>query len=477
MRYLPICTVFKWEGIGMPQETLSDLVAATATKFGIPGVAVGVWADGREAYACHGVTSLDNPLPVNPDTLFLLGSVTKTYTATALLRLVADGRVQLDAPVRRYVPELRLKDEHAAARVTVLNLLNHTAGLDWGLIADFGEGNDALAAYVARMAELDLIGPPGDRASYSQAGYDLAGRILEKVTNLTYERAVASLVLEPLGLSHSFYARDDVMTRRFAVGHNRDQDGTLSIARLWRRSRGDNPGGGLASSVADQLRWARFHLGDGRTPGGTRVLPAEALHQMQQPTVALRASSLGDAIGIGWFLREVDGVRTVGHGGSANGQFAELLTVPERDFAVVALANAGPDGTNCNQTIVRRALQAYLGVTDRDPQPLPYDQARARELVGSYEIDAMTATIGTDGTQLLLEVRIKPEIRAAADKELPPDIESSEFGLLGGDGDEYVITSGALTGQRGFFTRDGSGTVVGVDLAGRLFNRIQTASQ
>src|SRR6266508_520893 len=192
----------------MAHNPLSDFVEATTAKFGIPGVAVGVWADGRETYACHGVTSIDNPLPVDPDTLYVLGSVTKTFTATTLMRLVAEGRVELDAPVRRYVPELRLADE----------------------------------------------------------------------------RAVASLLFEPLGLSHSFFARDDIMTRRFAVGHNRGEDGTLSIARLWRRWRGENPGGGLASSAADQLRWARFHLGDGRAESGVRVLPAEVLHRMKQPT-------------------------------------------------------------------------------------------------------------------------------------------------------------------------------------------------
>jgi CubicO group peptidase (beta-lactamase class C family) len=462
----------------MSQDTLSEFVEATATEFAIPGVAVGVWADGREAYACHGVTSIDNPLPVDPDTLFLLGSLTKTYTATTLMRLAADGRVELDAPVRRYVPELRLKNEHAAAQITVLQLLNHTAGLDFGFIDDFGEGDDALASYVARMAELELIAPPGERTSYSQAGYNLAGRLIEKVTGLTFERAVASLVLEPLGLQHSFFARDDVMTRRFVVGHNRDQDGTLSIARLWRRSRGDNPGGGLASSVADQLGWARFHLGDGRAQGSGRVLPAELLGRMRQPTAALRASTLGDAIGIGWFLRDLDGVGTVGHGGSANGQFAELLTVPEQDFAVVALSNAGPDdGLAFNQAVVRWALQTYLGVIDRDPQPLPYDRARAQEVVGSYENEVMTLTIGTDGAGLTLKGGIKPEIRAAADKELPPDIPPAELGLLPGDGDEYAVTSGGLKGLRGFFTRDDSGAVVGVDLAGRLFNRVPAASQ
>jgi CubicO group peptidase (beta-lactamase class C family) len=461
----------------MAQDTLSEFVEATATEFAIPGVAVGVWADGREAYVCHGVTSVDNPLPVDPDTLFLLGSITKTYTATTLMRLAADGRVELDAPVRRYVPELRLKNEHAAAQITVLQLLNHTAGLDFGFIDDFGEGDDALASYVARMAELELIAPPGERTSYSQAGYNLVGRLIEKVTGLTFERAVASLVLEPLGLRHSFFARDDVMTRRFVVGHNGDQDGTLSIARLWRRSRGDNPGGGLASSVADQLGWARFHLGDGRAQGSGRVLPAELLGRMRQPTARLRASTLGDAIGIGWFLREVDGVGTVGHGGSANGQFAELLTVPERGFAVVALANAGPDdGLAFNQVVVRRALQTYLGVIDRDPEPLPYDRARAQEVVGSYENEVMTLTIGTDGAGLTLMGGIKPEIRAGADKELPPDLPPAAMGLLPGDTDEYIITEGGMKGLRGFFTRDQRGAVVGVDLAGRLFNRAPAAS-
>jgi len=461
----------------MSHITLSDFVEATATKFGIPGVAVGIWADGQEVYACHGVTSVDNPLPVDRDTLYVLGSVTKTYTATALMRLVAEGRVELEAPVRRYVPELVLADERAAAEVTVLNLLNHTSGLGWDLLVDTGEGDDALAGFVAKLAELELIAPPGARASYSQAGYSLLGRVIEKAVGMPYEKAIAALVFEPLGLSHSFFAPDDVITRRFAVGHNRGEDGTLSIGRLWRGPRCRNPGGGLASSVANQLRWARFHLGDGRAESGARVLPAELLHQMKQPTVELRGSSLGDALGIGWFLRDIDGVRTVGHGGSANGQFAELLTVPERDFAVVSLSNAGPGGIPFNQAVVRWALQTYLGVTDQDPEPLPYDEARAGEVVGSYELDVMTLTIGTDGAGLRLDVRIKPEIRAASDSEMPPDYAPAAIGLLPGDTDEYIVTEGGLKGLRGFFTRDESGAVVGVDIAGRLFSRVPTASE
>lgn len=460
----------------MSHDALSGFGEETAAEFGIPGVAVGVWADGRETYACHGVTSIDNPLPVDRDTLFVLGSVTKTFTATALMCLVVQGQVELDAPVRRHVPELVLADERAAAQITVLNLLNHTSGLGWGIPVDTGDGDDALAVNVAKLAEVEQVSPPGARASYSQAAYNLAGRIVEKVTGLTYERAVASLLLEPLGLAHSFYSLGDAITRRLAVGHNPGEDATMSVARLWKHWRGNNPGAGLASSVADQIRWARFHLGDGRAEGGARVLPAEVLHRMQAPTVALRGSTLGDALGISWFLRDVGGVRTVGHGGSANGQFAELLMVPERDFAVVSLSNAGPGGIPFNQAAVRWALRTYLGVVDRDPQPIPYDPARAVEVVGRYDIDVMTLVIATDATRLTLEVGIKPEIRAAAASEMPPDYAPAAIGLLPGGTDEYILTEGGMKGQRGFFTRDQDGTIVSVDLAGRLFHRVPTAA-
>ncbi len=455
----------------MTHSALTDYVHATAEHFAIPGAAVGVWANGAAVYACHGVTSIENPLPVDQDTLFQLGSVSKTFTATAMMRLVGEGKVELGAPVRRYVPELRLKDERAAATITVLNLLNHTSGLSWGLTFDSGEGEGALEAYVGRLSELELLAPPGARTSYSQAGFNLAGYLLQHVTGLSFERAIATLVLEPLGLSHSFYMHEEVMTRRFAVAHTPDGSGHLTVARMLRRPRGDNPGGGLAASAVDMLRWARFHLGDGRAESGEPVVPADILHQMRQPTAPLRGSNMGQAIGIGWFLREVDGVATIGHNGSTNGQFADLLLVPDRNFAVIALSNASPGGIPCNQAIVRWALRTFADLEDRDPEPLPYDDLRAREILGAYEDDASQLSITrTSAPGLQLEVRMKPEVRANY-RDMPPDYPPFDLGLLPGDTDEYILTSGAFTGQRGFFTRDQGGAVVGVDLAGRLYKR------
>jgi hypothetical protein len=116
-------------------------------------------------------------------------------------------------------------------------------------------------------------------------------------------------------------------------------------------------------------------------------------------------------------------------------------------------------------------------VIDRNPEPLPYDQVQAQEIVGSYENDMLTLTIATDGVGLTIEFRIKPEIRAATDTVLPPDLPPTDLGLLPGDTDEYIVTSGGLKGLRGFFTYDESGAVDSHDRAGRLFKRVPTASE
>jgi len=146
--------------IEISDTTLAAFVKAAAEKFAIPGVAVAAWADGAETYACHGVTSLEDPQPVEEHTLYWLGSISKIFTATAMMRLVAQGKVDLDAPVRRYIPELVLPDEQWTSEMTVLNLLNYTAGLDWRMIVDTGDGDDALAQFVARLGGLELLAAP-----------------------------------------------------------------------------------------------------------------------------------------------------------------------------------------------------------------------------------------------------------------------------------------------------------------------------
>lgn len=450
------------------QSPMAGFVAQLAVKHKIPGGAVGIWTKGKEYLACHGVTDLNQPAPIEPGTPFVIASVTKTFTATAMMRLVADRQVELHAPVQRYLPDFAVADASAAARITVLNLLNHTSGLDWRAPDRPDNSDNALARYVAALRDQQLIAPPGARTSYSQTGYNVAGRVIEVVTGMTYERAIATLLLEPLRLEHSTFALREAITGPVSMGHNVLADGTLTVANHWKDTRANNPGGGLAASVRDLLTWAHFHLaGD-----GGQVLPAKELRQMRNPTAKLVGSSLGDAVGIGWFLRDVGDVRAFGHAGSANGQFAEVLIVPDKDFAVVTIANSGPDnGLAFNRDIVQAGLESVAGVTERKAKVMRYKRGVADEYAGVYENEIMRATFINTGKALTAEFAIKPDVRANATTELPPDMPAAPVALLRGEQDHYIVTDGGLKGQRGYFSRDASGKITSVDMAGRVFTR------
>ncbi|HRC77110.1 MAG TPA: serine hydrolase domain-containing protein, partial [Kouleothrix sp.] len=198
---------------------LCELAAREMERLAVPGVAIGVTDGDREHVAGLGVTSIDNPLPVDADTLFQIGSTSKTITATAAMRLAEQGRLSLDAPVREYLPDLRLADEGVAARVTLRHLFNHTGGWAGDYFDDLGGGDDALARIVERMRDLPQLTPLGEVWSYNNAGFYVAGRVIEVVSGATFERTIDELVLAPLGMRRSLFFAGDIMTYRFAAGH------------------------------------------------------------------------------------------------------------------------------------------------------------------------------------------------------------------------------------------------------------------
>ncbi|HVV22244.1 MAG TPA: serine hydrolase domain-containing protein [Pseudonocardiaceae bacterium] len=455
----------------MNDVSLAAVLADRATALGVPGAAVGIYHGGTEEYAFHGVTSVENPLPVDASTLFQFGSTGKTYTATAILRLVDQGLVDLSAPVRRYVPELRLKDESVAAEVTVLHLLNHTAGWDGDYHKDTGAGADALDRYVAGMADIDQVNALGAEVSYNNASLSLAGLLIEKVTGKPYERAIQDLLLDPIGMRDTYFSASDVMTRRFAVGHNNSPDGTVTVARPWALPRSAAPAGGMAATAADQITWARFHLADGRTTSGEQLLPAALVRSMREPTVRMPGNALGDAVGISWMLRGRGDVTLVQHGGTTIGQHSAFVLVPERDFAVTVLTNCGPSGEQLNTEIVDWALKTYLGVVEPEPELLPVTAETLAEYAGDYDAIALSVTIAPQLPNLVVNMSVKPEVLAEIG-EVDQQSEPVLLGLVADGPDQYVVTGGAMKGMRGYFTRDGSGRIVSVNLGGRRCDRL-----
>jgi CubicO group peptidase (beta-lactamase class C family) len=457
----------------MDESQLAAVVEQRATALGVPGVAVGVHHDGAEHYAYHGVTSVENPLPVDAATLFQFGSTGKTYTATAVLRLVDQGLVDLAAPVRTYVPELRLADESVAERVTVLHLLNHTAGWDGDYHRNTGTGDDALARYVAGMADIAQVSPLGTEVSYNNASLSLAGYLIEKVTGQTFEQAMAELVLTQVGMHQTYFFPNDVMTRRFAVGHNNTPDGRVTVARPWALPRSGNPAGGMSATAADQLTWARFHLHDGRTDAGDQLLAADLVRSMRTPTVHTPGNALGDAIGITWMLRHRGDVTLVQHGGDTIGQHSAFVLVPERDFAVTVLTNCGPNGGQLNTELVDWALENYVGVVEPEPDLREVTDEVLAEYAGDYDAIALSVRISPRPPQLVVDLSIKPEMLAETG-DVEQHAEPIVLGLVADGPDHYVVTEGAMKGMRGYFTRGRDGRVDSVNLGGRRCDRLPT---
>jgi len=441
-------------------QALREVVSTLAEELRVPGVAVGLLHDGQEHHAFHGVTSIENPLPVDEATLFLCGSTTKTFTATAIMRLVEQELVDLDAPVRSYLPEFRVEDEEAASAVTVLQLLNHTAGWDGDFFKDTGEGDDALERYIAAMAGLRQLARPGEFVSYNNASFGVAGRLVETQTGMPYEEAVRTLLLEPLGLGDTVFFSRQMATRRFAAGHQRLQDGGTTVLP-YGLPRGGNPEGGLATTTGDLIAWPRLHL-----EGEASVVSPELTRRMREPTVQAPGWSSGDAVGISWLLSDVGGVRVAGHGGAMPGQLSLFKTVPERGFALASCTNCAPVGSEFNERLMRWAWEAVLEA----PIPEPDTEARSADEVapfcGTYETVANVVNVAPGGDGITLGVIDRPEVLAelGIDPEQEPPI---PFVFCAGDGDRIVCTTPPYRGSTGFFVRDGDGAVTALNAFGR----------
>lgn len=382
------------------ERTLADVVEEAMRRLRVPGVAIGILrSDGVEETACSGITSIDNPLPVDPDTLFQIGSITKTFNATAVMRLVEAGRLDLEAPVRRYLPELRLADASATERVTLRHLLTHTAGFVGDDFTDTGGGDDALARYVAYMRDLPQVTPPGALFSYCNSGFVLAGRVIEVVTGQTFEQAIRRLVLEPLSMTDSTFEPEEAMLHRFAVGHISpfDDSGEVRVARPWPLARSANPAGGLSASVRDLLKYARFHLAG--EPSG--VLPPPARDRMRSPWA--EAGNFAESVGVAWMLRTIDGARIVEHSGGTHGQQTTLKLVPERNFAVAILTNSSR-GSELHGPLASWIFGEYLGLEDRPPETFSLAPDRLAEYVGHYEQALSSIDVRAADGRLVLQI-------------------------------------------------------------------------
>ncbi|HUP27278.1 MAG TPA: serine hydrolase domain-containing protein [Chloroflexia bacterium] len=443
-------------------EQLCLDIPAAMDRLQVPGAAIAVLHGGNEESAGFGVTSVEHPLPVTADTLFQVGSISKTVTGTTIMQLIHEGTIVLEAPVRRYLPEMRLADEEVAGYVTVRHLLTHTGGWVGDYFDDLGLGEDALARIVDRLADLPQLTPPGETWAYSNSSFYLAGRIIEVVEGKQYEQVIQERIFDPLGMSMSFFFPGDVMTRRFAVGHQSEGD-RIEVARPWPVARAANPVGGVTSTVLNLLKYARFHLGDGTAPGGTRLMSPDLLKLMRTPQAP---ADDGREVGLTWFIRKAGDKSVVEHGGATHGQMALLSMVPESGFVIAMLTN-GNYGTTLIRETAKAARRIYLGIEERDTQTAE-PPAQLEEYAGRYTGHLSDVELRHEGDALAIYVIPRGGFPA---KDSPPWPAPPPSPLAFCGNDNVIATEGVLKDTKGEFLRGPDGEIVWFRYGGRILRK------
>ena len=445
-------------------ESIATLAQAKMKEFGVPGVAIGILHNGTVSIRGLGITNVEDSLPVTAHTVFPIASISKTFAATAMMRLVEEGKVDLKAPVRTYLPEFKVRDETASRDATVLQLLTHVGGWE-GQVSGPDRGSETLTNFLTTITDLMQVAPPGAAWSYNNAGFSIAGRVIEKITGNSINRSIRDLVFQPLGLEHAGTTAGDFIVNRFAAGHT-TRDGKPALNRPFTASVSVTAGG-VGLCMTDLMAYARFHMGDGTAPNGERVLKRESLERLRTPQ--LRKQANDDDMGIGWHLRTMGTVRTLSPGGTLGGHILLLEIVPERNFAIAVLTNASA-GWRLIQDVEREALKSYLGATYATNQSIAHrglvetfpavqplvPQPDPAPYVGTFARPNNTVVVRAEGGRMFVQER---------PNNGPPGAEMpvSFYGP-----DRVVVTDGNQRGQSIEFVRDAAGRVNWVRVVGRV---------
>ncbi|MGO9177670.1 MAG: serine hydrolase domain-containing protein [Candidatus Limnocylindrales bacterium] len=379
-------------------------VSQLLAEYRIPSAQIGVLEDGALTELAVGVRDVRTGEPATTETIYQLGSMSKTWTALAFMQLVDEGKVALDEPVRAYLPGFRVSDLAVSARVTPRQLLNHTNGIEEAY-GEPGEGDDVYERMVANIVDAPQVFPLGETHGYSAAlGYAILARIMEVIDARRWDAIMQERLFGPLGLASTSSRREDVDAARAAAGHllrSLDQGPVVSpIASL---PRAYGPGGNLSSSVRDVSTMAHVFLDEGRALDRTRIVSPEGVREMMRSGVPIPDPYMvGHWWGLGLVVCEWGGETVYAHDGSTIGQNARLRILPDRDLAVAMLTNGGP-----RESFYRKAFDAVLAefgtlTVPELPIPDPTLHLDLSRYVGAYERPGVRYEVRATGGNLEL---------------------------------------------------------------------------
>lgn len=380
--------VSEWIGAHLP--TLIE-------QYDVPGAAVAVLAGGEVVEHAAGLLNMSTGVEATTDSVFQIGSITKLWTSSLVMQLVDEGAVDLDATIRTYLPEFRIADEEAAARITVRQLLTHTSGFEGDVFTETGVGDDCIEKYLGVLHDVPQLFPPESMWSYNNAGFAVLGRLIEVLRGKPFDACLRTHLIARLGITHAATGPYEAILFRAAVGHIESAPGAgFHPAPVWALVRSNIAAGSMfAMSPRSLLAFARMHLEDGRAADGTQVLAPGTAARMRAHAVDVPSlGHLGDSWGLGFERFTTPSGDLVGHDGNTIGQSAFPRLVPDAGVAVALLTNGGNAGP-LFRDVVGRALESLTGVA-LPPEPIPAtDPARidAGRYVGTYACDVATVVI------------------------------------------------------------------------------------
>ena len=398
---------------------LGSLLEQKAREAGVAGAQFAVTTGDALVTAAYGTANPDTGLSMTTDTLVQIGSTTKVYTAALAMTLVDEGLVDLDRPVRTYLPGLRLGDRAAERSVTLRHLMSMSSGLDNGPYVDTGRGDDCVRRYVALLDGVRQHFPPGAGFGYSNASTAITGRVIEQVTGKSWDEALRERLLDPVGLRHSVSLAEELPYHQVAVGVGLDGDGRPDVRHTgWTFSWGMGPAGStLATTGADLARFGRLFLRGGTSEDGTRLLSEDAVATMHHVEVDVPAKLFADRWCVGPYQRDWGGVTAYGHSGTTLCGSSLLLWIPDLDLALACLTNTADRGYLLAPSMVDAVLTRWFDV-HRSPASLERVETGVdpRVYVGRYLADGLTYTVDLVDGELT--------ITAVADESLadqPPE--------------------------------------------------------
>ncbi|MFF0700205.1 serine hydrolase domain-containing protein [Streptomyces tendae] len=399
----------------MTSKELTRRLVELAGKHDVVGASAALWHDGTLVTAEAGTVNVDTGAPVLPNTLFAAGSVTKVFTASLAMTLVDEGLLELDAPVRTYLPDFRLANPERSAAITVRMLLNHSSGLPGDYMPDLPPGDDVLERLMRELATLPVTGTPGVRWSYSNMGMGTLGRIIEVITGEEYHVALRTRVLQPLGLNATADA-EELLLLSTAVGHTVDPaTGKASrVPRLRAWPENGPAGSRLWLDIEALIGLGRMHI-DGMSPDGRRILSPTSLHQMRAPQFDDYWGCFPMYVnyGLGWAIAREGDDPVLVHGGANFGMHSNLYVIPEQKAVLAVLTNS-TTGHQLYTELCETLLEEHFGVRSPAPTypPEPRVEVDNEQFTGVYRSPNGEVSVEVHDGQLHLRTTPSPELVA-----------------------------------------------------------------